>query len=58
MSTLVVVLLITLATGSFFLAMIIAVSRIQPRVRDEDAGAPEGNLHLRAIEDEFRREDF
>ncbi|NTG48610.1 hypothetical protein G6M04_14550 [Agrobacterium rhizogenes] len=25
---------------------------------DDEAGAPEGNLHLRAIEDEFRREDF
>ncbi|MEZ2220739.1 hypothetical protein [Rhizobium sp. RCC_161_2] len=53
--------LITIITGAFFGSMVIAISKIKPRDASDTAGASEGDqqhFHIRAVEDEFRREDF
>jgi hypothetical protein len=43
MSTAFVVFLITIATGAFFLAGLIMISRLNPRGSSDESGAPEGD---------------
>ena len=60
MSNLIWALAITLTVGAFFLWLVRSVSGDGQDAPNVQSGAPEGEisgLHLRAIEDEFKREE-